>query len=86
MSHDEGDPRVWAGADGVHLDLRGLKPPEPLVRTLRHLAQTPRDRAVVVHLERDPLMLYPELAQIGWQAERLPGDDGEVRLKLTALP
>jgi hypothetical protein len=27
-------------------------------------------------------MLYPELAQIGWQAERVEGEAGEVRLLL----
>jgi hypothetical protein len=27
-------------------------------------------------------MLYPELLQVGWWAERIPGDPGEVRLRL----
>ena len=36
--------------------------------------------------DRDPLLLYPELVQIGWWAERIPGEPGEVRLRLAAAP
>src|SRR4029450_3108409 len=32
--------------------------------------------------ERDPTMLYPELAELGWTAGRIDGEPGEVRLKL----
>jgi hypothetical protein len=31
-------------------------------------------------------MLYPELAQIGWQADMLDGEPGEVRLRLSRVP
>ena len=41
------------------------------------------DAAVVAHLDRDPLMLYPELAERGWAAQRVPAPPGEVRLRLT---
>ena len=37
---------------------------------------------VIVHHERDPQLLYPELAEIGWSAERIDASPGEVRLKL----
>jgi len=39
---------------------------------------------LIVHHDRDPLLLYPELVQIGWWAERIAGDPGEVRLRLAA--
>jgi len=37
---------------------------------------------VIVHHERDPVLLYGELAERGWTAERVDSDPGEVRLKL----
>lgn len=78
--------RTWSDVDGLHIDVRGLPPPQPLVDILRLLGATPAGRVVIAHLERDPLLLYPELAQAGWQAERLPAAGGEVRLRLTAAP
>jgi hypothetical protein len=63
------------------LDLRGLSPPEPLVAILREVqgAATP----VIVELDRDPVMLYPELASLGWVAEPLDAPRGGVRLQLS---
>jgi hypothetical protein len=74
--------RRWVEADGVHIDVRGLQPPGPLVAILE-LVESIRDATpVIVHHERDPLLLYPELAEVGWTAVRLDGEPGEVRLKL----
>ena len=77
--------RRWREADGEHIDVRGLAPPQPLVAIVRLLediesAGTPT--AVIAHLDRDPLMLYPELAQRGWVAQPLPPIPGDVRLRL----
>jgi hypothetical protein len=75
----------WTAADGaIHLELRGLQPPQPLVVILRLLHGVGRDAIVVVHLERDPVMLYPELDELGWRAEPLDAEPGEVRLRLVA--
>jgi hypothetical protein len=75
--------RRWLDADGVHIDVRGLAPPQPLVAILRLLhEQGDAAAAVIVHHDRDPLLLYPELAQIGWVAERIAAEPGEVRLRL----
>jgi hypothetical protein len=41
---------------------------------------------VIVHHDRDPLLLYAELAEIGWVAERIGAEPGEVRLRLTREP
>lgn len=72
----------WVEADGVHIDVRGLPPPAPLVAILE-LVESIRDTTpVIVHHDRDPQMLYPELAEIGWRALRIDGEPGEVRLKL----
>ena len=76
------EARRWIEADGIHIDVRGLPPPEPLVAILT-LVQTVRDAAfVIVHHDRDPRMLYPELAELGWTADRIDAPPGEVRLKL----
>jgi hypothetical protein len=77
--------RRWRDADGEHIDVRGLAPPQPLVAIVRLLeaieaAGTPL--AVIAHLDRDPLMLYPELAQRGWAAQPSPPAPGGVRLRL----
>jgi hypothetical protein len=72
--------------DAVHIDVRGLSPPQPLVEIMRLLRSTEGNTTVIAHLDRDPVMLYPELAQAGWQAQRIAGDPGEVRLALSRLP
>ena len=85
MSNDGRSPSGtrWRDGEGVHIDVRGLPPPQPLVAILRLVhEQADADAAVIVHHDRDPLLLYAELAEIGWVAERIAGEPGEVRLKL----
>lgn len=74
--------RRWVAADGAHLDVRGMKPPEPMVAILSTIDGGVAGVALTVHLERDPVFLYPELAERGWVATQVAGDPGEVRLKL----
>ncbi len=74
--------RRWTGPDGIHIDVRGLPAPEPLVAILELVGSIHDDTPVIVHLDRDPRMLYPELAELGWSAEPVDGDPGEVRLRL----
>lgn len=80
-------PLQWRDGEATHIDVRGLPPPQPLVAILRLVhslgdGNTP----VVVHHDRDPVMLYPELAQIGWSAERVATPPGEIRLLLRRVP
>ena len=79
-------PRTWTAPDGWHIDVRGLAPPQPLVSILRLVMSIEDATPVIVHHDRDPQLLYPELAQIAWQAERIAGEVGEVRLRLTPRP
>ncbi len=75
--------RQWRDSAGRHIDVRGLPPPRPLVEILRLVHEQGESiEAVIVHHDRDPQLLYPELAEIGWEAERIAGEPGEVRLKL----
>lgn len=74
--------KPWRDAMGIHIDVRGLAPPAPLVAIVK-LIESVRDATpVIVHHDRDPKLLYPELAERGWSAETIAGDAGEVRLKL----
>lgn len=86
----EGTSRIWHSADGAHIDVRGLAPPEPMVEILKLL-----DRgdiaSLIAHLDREPIFLYPELDERGWSYEILPSECGgtacehEVRLQLVRL-
>jgi len=62
----------WQQTDGMHLDLRGMYPPEPMIEILREIdcgAAGP----IIVHMDRDPILLYPELEDRGWSAQHHPG-------------
>jgi len=74
--------RQWVDPDGWHVDVRGLPPPQPLVAILRLIDGTPTLRVLTVHHDRDPMLLYPELTERGWVAERVAAPAGEVRLRL----
>ena len=73
--------RHWRDADGAHIDVRGLPPPMPLVGILRLVRAVGAATPVIVHHDRDPQLLYAELAEIGWAAERIDAEPGEVRLR-----
>ena len=79
----EARARTWQAGDGWHIDVRGLSPPGPLVAILRLVESLGTSGGpVIVHHDRDPQLLYPELAERGWCAERIAGDPREVRLRL----
>ncbi len=77
-----GAARRWRDGDGEHIDVRGLAAPAPLIEILRLVAGTGA-AAVIVHHDREPNLLYPRLAELGWEAELIAGDEGEVRLRLS---
>ena len=76
-----GAARHWSQDGVTHIDVRGMAPPQPLVAILRLIRSMPPGQ-VMAHLERDPVMLHPELAELGWEALPMPGEPGEVRLLL----
>lgn len=78
--------RRWRDVDGAHIDVRGLAPPGPLVAIMQFIAAVGGSATVIVHHDRDPLMLYAELAEIGWTAGRIDAPPGEVRLQLERAP
>jgi len=74
--------KTWHDAAGIHIDVRGLAAPAPLVAIVSLIESIGDATPVIVHHDRDPVLLYPELAERGWVAEPLAGEAGEVRLKL----
>jgi uncharacterized protein (DUF2249 family) len=78
-------PEPWQAADGAHLDVRGLQPPEPMTRVLDLIDQGGIDN-LVLHHDREPFLLYPMLAERGWSCLSVEQLEGEVRIKLAREP
>ena len=72
----------WTESDGLHIEVRGLEPPQPFVLIIKLVESLTVATPIVVHHNRDPAPLYAELAQRGWSAQHVPGDPGEFRLRL----
>jgi uncharacterized protein (DUF2249 family) len=77
---------IWHDADAAHVDVRGLEPPEPMLAILRLIERSDCPPTVIVHHDREPIILYPELAERGWQHDRVGAPPGEVRLRLRRGP
>lgn len=74
------DAAMWPDPSRV-LDLSGLMPPEPMVRILETLAILPAGDVLFVLLDREPVFLFPELAQRGHEwAGNLAPDGASYRL------
>ncbi len=73
---------VWREADGLHVDVRKLSPPHPMLAILRLIESTPDLSGLVVHHERLPQYLLPELAERGWCVARVVEEFQDVRLWL----
>lgn len=58
------------------LDVRGLEPPEPLVRILDALESLPAGVALHAHTDREPCHLFGEAGQRGFRNECLEQPDG----------
>lgn len=73
---------TWREEDGLHIDVRKLKPPQPMLAVLRLLDAAADGEVVVVHHERVPQFLLPELAERGWGVTRMAEEFANVRLWL----
>jgi uncharacterized protein (DUF2249 family) len=85
LGEEIGAPKVWQDGEESHIDVRGLPPPQPLYAVLSLLEEISGQGPVILHHEREPLLLYPELEERGWKWRHIPGDSGEVRLELTRV-
>ena len=87
VSPEDGS-RMWSSAEGTHIDVRGLPPPEPMVAILQLIDSGEAPDVVIAHLDREPIFLYPELDDRGWSYELIEapcggyhcGDEVKVRL------
>jgi uncharacterized protein (DUF2249 family) len=83
---DAGAPAPPEGCDGcggeegvVVLDVRGLEPPEPMVRTLAALDTLPADHTLVQINVKEPRFLLPQLTERGFEYEVREQGPGLVR-------
>ena len=73
---------IWQSGSVVHIDVRALEAPKPLVAILALIDSGAHEGHIVVHHRREPFYLYPELEERGWSYSRLPAPSGEVLLEL----
>lgn len=65
------DDTPWA-KPSLTLDNRGLPPPEPMVRILEAMSELHPGEVLEVLNDRDPVFLYPKLAERGHEARATP--------------
>jgi uncharacterized protein (DUF2249 family) len=76
-----GEPGGGKGPDRVVvLDVRGLEPPEPMLRTLHALESLPQDHTLVQINVKEPRFLLPQLEERGFQYEVREQEPGLVRV------
>ncbi len=68
------------------LDVRGLEPPQPMVRVLERLSALPPGGELIVLHDRRPLFLYPQLDERGFTHETEEPAPGLVRIRICAPP
>lgn len=73
---------TWSEEDGIHIDVRKLAPPNPLLAIIRLIEGVTGNETVVVHHDREPQLLAPELAERGWHIARIASEVVNIRLWL----
>ncbi|KUJ85447.1 hypothetical protein AVO45_00130 [Ruegeria marisrubri] len=74
----------WQDADGLHVDTRGLHPPDPMVAILWHIGRPGQFGPITAYFDRNPIFLLPELEELGWRYEYAMCEPDGVRLILRA--
>jgi len=89
MSHHyaraEENTRTWWAEDGVHIDVRGLDHPEPIVRLLQLIDANEVGSAVTALFSYEPRVLYPEFDHRGWSYEIVTAGEDEAECEDVAL-
>lgn len=77
--------RLWRDADGAHIDVRALAAPAPLIAVLAFIDSGDHDGIVIMHHNREPVYLFPELSERRWSWREVPGESGERRWLLRRI-
>lgn len=72
-------PLYWH-EDILHMDLRRLEPPNPMIAILKTIESGQGGDAFHVKLARDPIYLYPELAERCWQAKVIEENENDLKV------
>jgi uncharacterized protein (DUF2249 family) len=78
-----GEPTAAPAAsarDRTVLDVRGLEPPQPMVRVLQEIDRLGPGAELEVHHDRRPMFLYPQLDERGFVHETDEPEPGLVRI------
>lgn len=67
----------------IEIDVRGLEPPEPMVRIIETLPQVDQNTVLLVHHHREPMMLYDKLEHLGYEASTEKVSEGYYRVRIT---
>ncbi len=70
-------------APALHLDVRGLEPPEPMVQILAACENLSPGQSLEVTHDRRPQMLYPVLHEKGLQQVTEERADGQIHVRIT---
>ena len=79
---DEVLAEIGAVTEPATLDVRGLEPPQPMVRVLERIETLGAADTLEVLLERHPRFLYPQLEQRGFEHETDEPAPGVVRVRI----
>ena len=64
------------------LDVRGLEPPEPMVRVLEAIDSLLREEVLCMVHNREPFPLYPVLAEQGYAHSTTVNDEGYYEIRI----
>ena len=70
------EKRMCAVASAIEVDVRGLEPPEPLVKILEAVASLPAGAELRALTDRRPMHLYAQLKERGFTGETSEQIDG----------
>lgn len=74
---------IVVDGDVVHIDNRGLEPPNPMVRILAIAQQLKAGQRIEAINDRQPQMLYPVLKDLGLGQVTTPLRDGSYQIVIT---
>lgn len=78
----EGSRKGKCGAV-VECDVRGLEPPEPMVKILEAVASLPAGVEMLARTDRRPMHLYPQLEARGFRADTTEQPDGSYLTRIS---